>query len=362
MKELIKKYKKNFILLFIISFIIYLIIIIKNDTANISDKISAFDIRYLPLILSLLLLYVFLEGVAIYLFSRYTIKGLTLFDCVRVNLATQFFNAITPFASGGQPFQVVYFHSRGIKVKDSTSIVVMNFITYSIAFVIVGLICLVLKYPTFDTLLKGSGYRYLVFVGITINIFVTLLTVFLAFSKKLYYILIEVLWKKIIKWPIIRRFNLETKTDQISNMILDYQEKIKELKHNRSLWFLSLIIHIIRVLIFVVIPLIIFKALGEDLSGLWLTLGAASMFVNIIMSYVPTPGASGGAEGVFYLFFNLFFTSQIVVPGLLLWRLITYYLYILAGFLALVTLNYKNNLKDLNYNNVYNIEEENSLE
>lgn len=361
MKELIKKYKKNFLLLFVISFIIYLIIIIRNDAASLSDKIKDFDLIYLPLILLLLLLYVFLEGVVIYILSKYTLKGISLMDCVRVNLATQFFNAITPFASGGQPFQVVYFHSRGIKVKDSTIIVVMNFITYSIAFVAVGLLCLIIKYPYFHVLLEGSGYRYLILVGISINIIVTLFTISLAFSKKLYYILIEVLWKKIIRWPILRRFHLDEKTSQFSKMILDYQVKISELKQNWFLWFMTILIHIIRVIIFAIIPLIIFQALGENLTGLWLNLIVASMFVDIIMSYVPTPGASGGAEGVFYLFFNLFFKTM-VVPGLLLWRLITYYLYIVAGFIALVTLNYQNNLKDLNYDNVYDIEEENSFE
>ena len=50
----------------------------------------------------------------------------------------------------------------------------------------------------------------------------------------------------------------------------------------------------------------------------------------MVSAFVPLPGASGGAEGSFLMFFRTFFQDTIT-PAILLWRLITYYLNILLG-------------------------------
>ena len=49
---------------------------------------------------------------------------------------------------------------------------------------------------------------------------------------------------------------------------------------------------------------------------------------------MPLPGASGGAEGSFVLFFGKFF-GQDIVAAMFLWRLLTYYVNIAFGGLFL---------------------------
>ena len=58
-------------------------------------------------------------------------------------------------------------------------------------------------------------------------------------------------------------------------------------------------------------------------------LGAQS-FVNMVSAFIPLPGASGGAEGSFYLFFGTFF-GNLIMPALFIWRIGTYYLNIVGG-------------------------------
>ena len=43
------------------------------------------------------------------------------------------------------------------------------------------------------------------------------------------------------------------------------------------------------------------------------------------------PGASGGAEGSFLLFFRAFFVDGTVLPAMVIWRALTYYLNFPAG-------------------------------
>ena len=347
MREFMHKYRKNILIVIILGFILYLFILLRNDVNKVASKIKQINPYYFLLIFLMLFIYVFLEGVVIYIIAKRKVKGITLGDAFRVNLATQFFNAITPFSSGGQPFQIIYFKTRGIKVRDASSIILINFITYNIAFVLLGAICLIFKSSYFNQILVQEGYKYLLLIGFGINVFMTVISFFLTFSRKFYHLLIEVIWIKVIRWPIIRRFKLERKADNIKNAVEEFHSELNVLKKDKKLWFQSIIYHLIRLICFYMIPLFIFMALGENVRYNEVNIIVGAIFVAIVMSYVPTPGASGGAEGIFYLLFS--FLKRTVIPALLLWRFTTYYLYIIFGFITLLTLNYKTNLKKINY-------------
>jgi len=46
---------------------------------------------------------------------------------------------------------------------------------------------------------------------------------------------------------------------------------------------------------------------------------------------MPTPGGSGGIEGLYALFVGPLIPASLVVPTLLTWRLLSYYLFIAFG-------------------------------
>lgn len=58
---------------------------------------------------------------------------------------------------------------------------------------------------------------------------------------------------------------------------------------------------------------------------------AAQAYVSMVSAFVPLPGASGGAEGSFVLFFSAFFQNSTVIPAMVIWRTCTYYLNIQVG-------------------------------
>ena len=60
---------------------------------------------------------------------------------------------------------------------------------------------------------------------------------------------------------------------------------------------------------------------------------AAQVFLTMFMSFIPLPGAAGGAEGGFCMIFGLFFKANTIIPALFLWRVITYYSCIGVGAL-----------------------------
>nr|WP_272591857.1 lysylphosphatidylglycerol synthase domain-containing protein [Salinibacter ruber] len=55
---------------------------------------------------------------------------------------------------------------------------------------------------------------------------------------------------------------------------------------------------------------------------------AAMMLVGLVM---PTPGGSGGLEGLYALFIGPLMPEALLAPTLLTWRLLGYYLFIALG-------------------------------
>ena len=85
------------------------------------------------------------------------------------------------------------------------------------------------------------------------------------------------------------------------------------------------------------VPYFVLLAFGiQELSPVLVV--AAQAFVVMISSFVPLPGAAGGAEFSFHTFFEPFFPAGASVnPAMLLWRVITFYLPILVGMLFMAT-------------------------
>ncbi|MDF2699471.1 MAG: hypothetical protein K0Q49_1027 [Haloplasmataceae bacterium] len=343
------KYKKNLLLILLISIAVYLYFLLKNDASIIFNNIINIKLYYIVILISIVCVYLLIDGLTLHLFTINKVKGVAFHDTLKVNLATQFFSGITPFASGGQPFQVFYLNTRGIKTKDSTSIVMMNFIVYNVAFSIVGLTFLIWKYTYFNELLRGK--EYLLLIGFLVNTFVTVITLVLAFSKRIYHFLIEKLWIKVIKWKFLRKFKLENKTEKMKDTIEGFNKEIKELNKNKKLLIVSILLNIIKILLIYTVPIIIFKGLGNNVNS-YINYIVGAFFIAMIMAYIPLPGGSLGAEGIFHLiYFSLVGNKEMIISAMILWRFMTYYLLIILGAISIFSLNFQNNLAKLNYNN-----------
>ena len=100
-----KKYKTNIIILILISVLI-MYLIMKDDFKDIMSALTNIDIKFLFVALILMGLYVFFQSLSLHLYLKSIKKDYKLKDTFILMCSAQFFNAITPFSSGGQPFQM----------------------------------------------------------------------------------------------------------------------------------------------------------------------------------------------------------------------------------------------------------------
>ena len=127
-----KNNKRNFIIIFVITAII-LYFALKDNFAEKIKYLVSFDIKWLTLAFILILSYWFLKGLVLYYCASKVNKDYTEKKGILLMITTQFFHAITPFAAGGQPWQIYKLKKDGLSLGGSTNAVIQDFIAYQIA-------------------------------------------------------------------------------------------------------------------------------------------------------------------------------------------------------------------------------------
>lgn len=320
----------NFILLLVVT-IIVLFFSLKDNYEAIINTLISMDIKWLIVGFICIFMYWFLKTLPLYYFTKSHKKDFTYKSAIVLLLRTQFVNAITPFATGGQPYQVYYLNKEGIRSSTSTSIILENFIVYQIALVILGIIAMMCNFflhlfPHNDLL------THLITLGFIINTLVIVVSFLVAFgkniSKKLLSIGITILSKlKIVK-------DKEKKLEKWNESITNFHKSAEVLMEDKKLFFSMIFVNLIALSILYMIPVFVLFAAGNFTS---VNVGVAiitSAYVMLIGSFVPIPGGTGGLEFGFMKFYGFFIKGSLLSATMLIWRFITYYFGLMVGGIA----------------------------
>ena len=328
----------NLIVVGLILVVMLVIILVNNDAGEIFKAIKQADAKYLLIALAFILVFILFTAFSLMQLVRLK-KKINVFDSFNIANLANFYNGITPFASGGQPFQVYYYTKVNVKTDESTSVLMMNFIIHQFVSVVLSIIALCLYYGKLNEITNNNvAFKVAVWIGLIINFVILMLLIFVSFSKTV---------KKFFMWLIKVVFSIKFLKKKRENMIQrtsDYfdksQESFKELFHHIPTLLLSVLYKVISLLAYFIVPYFIFKGLHVKVSAtdigfiIWMT-----AFAYVIMSFMPTPGSSGGAEWAFEEVFAASFvgiTGSITASAILLWRFFTYYLVMILGAISAI--------------------------
>lgn len=278
-----------------------------------------------------IIVYWLLEAYALQLTLKVVYPAQRFRDTLHISMIGQFFNNITPFASGGQPMQAYFLTRRGTNLGSSMTALLTKFIVYQITLTVYCLVTIIMRFTFF----AGAVHDliYLVLIGFAVSAGVTSFLIGAAFFKngmiRVARIIIRILAKiKIVKHP-------EARLAFAVMEIEKFNTQFKEMRSHKTMLFKTSLITVVQLTAMFLIGNVIYVSFG--LSGAdALTLIAGQAFVCMVSSYVPTPGAMGAAEGSFALFFGLFFPNKLISLAVVLWRLITFYLPIVVGLIFTV--------------------------
>lgn len=282
-------------------------------------------------VFSMLISY-FLEAIVVKVLLRRETMDFPLQSALRIPLVEQLFNGITPFSSGGQPAQLFALVQAGVDAGQATSVLLMKFVVYQSMIVVNFIVALFIGFHFLASKMHALSLLFLFGFLIHFAVIIGLLLVmyWYSFTRKS----VKLLFK------LLRLFRNSSKIDRWEEILDEkinsfYQESLRLKRDGRLLMKIG-IITLIQLMFYYIVPYFILLSLGEQHVSL-LLVTTFHILIVMVISLFPIPGGSGGAEYSFSTIFSSFITnSSKLVLAMLLWRLLTYYLGILLGMIALV--------------------------
>ena len=302
-------------------------IFFSSDAKELQQNFHSLRFGWILAGVACMLLYWLLEALILHSMIKPLYPSQPFQKSFRVAMGGQYFNSITPFSTGGQPFQAYALTKQGLPLGIAMNGLLSKFILYQIALVVISSVLLSLRLTYFRQ--EVSNFSVVVLIGFFINLLVMLgligVALFHQATRRICRWIIGFLGKiKVLKSP-------EQKADYMDESLRQLSESFRQMFKNIPLMISGLLLSGVQLLCFMAVPFMVYRAFG--LSEIdFLTIIAAHSFVMMVSAFIPVPGAGIGAEGFFHFFFCKFFTSESQLGlALILWRTITFYFTVFSG-------------------------------
>jgi len=320
----------NSIIILILT-IILMYILMKDNYQEIFNTILNINPYWTILSIILYIGYLLLQSIPFLLLSnkyKYNIKFGFMFY---LSVVTNFFNGITPLATGGQPLQAYELYKKGITMADATNIVIQNSIIFKFGVCLWGILALIIN-DLFNLIPAPQLLKNLTRIGLLLNALVIVLLFMLSFSKKTSNIISNFIINLLYKLHIIK--DKEKTLNSWNKTCNEFYDNSKILLQNKKILITGTLIEFISLTFYYVLPITLAYAIncGNNLTVINTLL--ISSYVYMASSYLPIPGATGGAEYAFINYLKIYINTYKLNALLILWRTITYYLPTIIGGIA----------------------------
>ena len=290
---------------------------IKDNAGSIYETLMGADWRYLLIVVGIMGGCILVRSFLYFAFAHLFTRQYHFHQAIAVDQIGQFYNAITPGASGGQIMQAYTYKKQGVAVSSAVSILAMYSIVYQIILIIFGVTSFIVKYDFITALgfvriaINNSGSGYLdipiwplTIVGFLLNVGVIALVFLMGYWHGFHNFvmgpIVSLLTKmRIVKDPDKTRENLRI---QVENFKIEF----RRLSTNIPFLLLVVVSFVAYMILKFCIPYFVGLALGNQSTtgGFWDCI-FLSNYHQMVTGLIPIPGSAGVSEFVFYnLFLN----------------------------------------------------------
>jgi glycosyltransferase 2 family protein len=262
---------------------------------------------------------------AIVLYTRGTDERIKYFPALKTTTVRIFFNIITPFAFGGQPFSVVSLRQEGIPAGKGSSIVIVKLMTLAVFTQVGALLSFVLfndrisniyalnKVFMISGIVGGGAILLLTLSFLYPQILVKTIT---TLGKLLHLVHIVKDLRKLRQWAI--------------HQAVAARRSFKRYFSHHILYFIggtlcNGMVYAIQVSMLWLI------LLGLGINVTFLTGIVLASMLLFLITFMPTPGAIGLGEAIFLLLFSKTVPSYMLGIAIVLWRFFFHYLSAILG-------------------------------
>lgn len=242
-----------------------------------------------------------------------------------------FYSCITPSASGGQPMQILAMRRDRIPVAVSTVVLAVVTITYKLVLVLIG--CVVLIVRPRGLMQYLDPVESVMYLGLVLNVVCIAAIFLLIFDPHAVRLIVSHGLSLMNRIRPLR--NSDKRTARVERIIGQYQGSADYLRsHPHVIAHVFVITLIQRVLLFLV-AWFTYQAFRLTQHSLPLIVTLQAM-ISVAADMLPLPGGMGVSENLFLEIFTPIFGEDLVLPGMMICRGISYYTQLLLS--AIMTL------------------------
>ncbi|MCM1043044.1 MAG: flippase-like domain-containing protein [Corallococcus sp.] len=254
---------------------------------------------------------------------------------IKTGLLGKYYDGITPFSTGGQPMQIYYLHKKGLSGGKASAVVFIKFFANMFAWLIVSSLCMIVNSGVLGRYNTGIGTDVLKIGGwigwagnAILPIFIIMFVLIPKFSYKLASGVIWLGWKlRIVK-------DKEKTLKKAFGVVNDFRSSFAIMsKHPFRFFtlFLCCFIEVAALFAFPYFVLRMFSGLkAADGINVLFDVMTLNVYANFSVAIIPTPGNSGFLENMMTIAFSGI-SGNVLFWFVLVWRFLTYYMYILIG-------------------------------
>lgn len=243
----------------------------------------------------------------------------------------RYYDNLTPSGIGGQPSQILYLRKNGLPTSEASGITVTYFIATQFAFILLGVVLFISNGKILNLNIGAIGT--LGYVGLVVNALFPTFILIISIIPNVGLAIVRFIFNLLEKVKIIKHDKRAKKQAKAEASLLDYSEKLTFMFRNFFKLFLpQLILALCEVISFAAIAFFVMKGFGLSAENKLVDVITLYMYVYFASSLMPTPGMTGGAEFVFVNAFSKLLDGTSIFWSMLLWRIATFYFYIIQGF------------------------------
>ena len=236
----------------------------------------------------------------------------------------KYYDNITPFGSGGQPFQIYSMHKFGYSGGISAAMPLTSFFTMQSGFVILAVLIFIFG----RKVATGSLMLIPAIIGAIFYMAIPALILLFTIAQGPATGLLRGLIRLGAKLHIVK--DPEETGRSLLQSLRDYRSSV--LMMSRRKWLIPLLLGLSFLYQLAMSSIPFFVLLAFNGSAPYFETLAMTVLVYCVSTIVPTPGNSGAMEGSFYIIFSALDPTGLFW-AMLVWRFICYYAFIVIGIL-----------------------------
>ena len=333
----VKKKILTAVFFLVVNVAVLLVLILTEDkSGNIADGKVVFSLlqKNAPFTaLALLMYFVIVAGDVVVFFAL--LKKMNKKNCLghalTVSVLGRYYDRITPWSMGGEPFQMGYLISHDVGAGDSCAITMSRHILrFSVTAVAV------------IAILASSGIAATVWVMVAAllsilgGLVVPTFMLVCAFKPKIGFAIGRWVLRVGVKLRLVKDY--QKAENKMTEEVDKFLSGIRFLSVNKAMIFLIGLCGLTEMFAYNSVPFFVLRALEVMDLSYW-NVFVLCIYVNYASSFAPTPGGSGLAELSFYAIFASFIGGGQLFWAVLFWRIAIFYIPVFIGFVLQSTLS-----------------------